>query len=143
MSERPIVIIGNWKMHKVLGEASQFVEELIPSLKGTNQVGLAVPFTLIFPLAEKAQGSFLRIGAQNMNDASEGSFTGEVAGRMLKDSGAQFVILGHSERRRFFHEENAFINRKVKRAIESGLQPILCVGENLEEKESNQTEVVL
>ena len=141
---RPIVITGNWKMHKTVEEATVFVEGLIPKLsQGNIQVGLAVPFTSIFPLAKKADGTLLKIGAQNMNDASEGAFTGEVAAKMLKDAGATFVILGHSERRRLYKEDNDFINRKVKRAIESGLQPFLCVGESQEEHDTDSAHPVV
>ncbi|MBS0655778.1 MAG: triose-phosphate isomerase, partial [Verrucomicrobia bacterium] len=86
---------------------------------------------------QRAQDTPVIIGAQNMNDASEGAFTGEVAGQMLKDAGASFVILGHSERRRYFQESNEFINRKVKRALECGLQPVLCVGESYEDHQNN------
>ena len=137
MTNRPTVIIGNWKMHKTIEEAQVFVQELLASLQlaETAKVGLAVPFTVIYPLAQEAKGKDLWIGAQNMNDASEGAFTGEIAGRMLKDAGAQFVLLGHSERRHVFNETDDFINRKVKRAVEVGLQPILCIGETKKEYE--------
>lgn len=145
MSKRPRVIIGNWKMHKTIDEARQFVQEFIASFVSQEEqvVGLAVPYTLIYPLAEEVQKGSLKIGAQNMNDASQGAFTGEIAGSMLKDAGAQFVLLGHSERRHLYGEDNAFINRKVKKAIEAGLQPILCVGETEEEHEGEQTHAVI
>lgn len=136
-AKKPKVVTGNWKMHKTIEEATSFVEGLIPQLPKENvQVGLAVPYTMIFSLAEKVKDTSLAIGAQNMNDATEGAFTGEVAAKMLKDAGATFVLIGHSERRRFYGEDNAFINRKVKRALTSGIQPFLCVGENLSEHDS-------
>lgn len=142
--KRPTVIIGNWKMHKTIEEALAFVEELIPAIKTTkNKVGLAVPFTAIYPLKEATKNSKLMIGAQNMNDASEGAFTGEIAGTMLVDAGAQFVILGHSERRRLYHENDEFINHKLKKAVEVGLKPLLCVGETKEEYEAGQTHEVI
>lgn len=142
--QRLPVITGNWKMHKTLEEAKTFVEQLLPVIEHINsKIYLAVPFTLIQSLSEQAKGNSLVIGAQNMNDASEGAFTGEIAGRMLKDAGAQFVLLGHSERRTLYHEDNAFINRKIKRAIECGLQPILCVGENSEEYEAGRSHDVI
>lgn len=141
---RPTVITGNWKMYKTIPEATAFIQELIPLVKkATVQVYLAVPFTALRAAADCAKKSPIVIGAQNMHDATEGAFTGEIAGRMLKDAGARFVILGHSERRRLFKESNAFINRKVKRALAEGLQPVVCIGETLEEREANQTEEVL
>lgn len=143
---RPCTIVGNWKMYKTADETIQFIEALLPLIQNipTNvRVLLAPPFTAIHPAVEKAKGSSIVIGAQNMNDASEGAFTGEVAALMLKDVGAQFVILGHSERRRIFGEDNSFVNRKVLQALDEGLQPIVCIGETLEEREANQTEQVL
>jgi triosephosphate isomerase len=142
--ECPVVIVGNWKMYKQSADAAQFLAELIPLIKGATALPyLAVPFTLIRPLSAQAKGSSVVVGAQNMHDASEGAFTGEVAASMLKDVGAYFVILGHSERRRLFLEDNAFINRKVKRALAEGLQAILCIGETQQEREEGQTASVL
>lgn len=138
--DRPTVIAGNWKMYKTIPEALEFVRQLVPQVaSATSKVYLAVPYTAIKPVADAALGTNIVVGAQNMNDASEGAFTGEVAGSMLVDAGAKFVILGHSERRRIFHESDAFINRKVKRALECGLQPILCVGET----DANERDEVL
>src|SRR5688572_383073 len=139
-SRRPQVITGNWKMYKTIEEARSFAKELLPLVEQSPaQVWLAVPFTAIYPLAQDVKGSHLVIGAQNMNDASEGAFTGEIAGKMLKEAGASFVLLGHSERRRLFQEDNAFINRKVRRALEVGLRPVLCIGETKQEYEAGQT----
>lgn len=141
---RPVVITGNWKMHKNLEEAHSFVEAIKPvAEKSPAQVWLAVPFTLLYPLTQDIQGSALKIGAQNMNDASEGAFTGEIAGKMLVDAGAHFVLLGHSERRRIFHEDCDFINRKVKKALQVGLRPVLCIGETIDEYEGKQTQEVI
>lgn len=141
---RPVVITGNWKMYKTIEEAQSFVSQLIPVIEGSDvEVCLAVPFTAIYPLAQEVQQTSLMIGAQNMNDASEGAFTGEIAGKMLKEAGASFVLLGHSERRRLYHEDNAFINRKVRRAVEVGLRPVLCVGETLQEYEAGETRQVI
>jgi triosephosphate isomerase len=145
-SSRPCVIIGNWKMYKTIADAIQFIESLIKELQPPQpslRVCLAVPFTAIKECAEKAASTPLVIGAQNMNDASEGAFTGEVAAPMLKEAGAQFVLLGHSERRKFFSESNSFINRKVIKALEASLQPVLCIGETFDERESGVTENVL
>ena len=145
MTHRPCVIIGNWKMHKTIEEARRFIQQLLIAFQPQKGklVGLAVPYTLIYPVSEKAKGSSFLIGAQNMNDASAGAFTGEIAGSMLKDAGAQFVLLGHSERRHLYGEDDAFINRKLKKAIEVGLQPILCIGETREEYEAQQTHAVI
>lgn len=150
-SSRPVVIAGNWKMYKTIEEATGYVETLAPLLpksqaqKSELAIYLAVPFTAIHPTVERvrALGAPLTIGAQNMNDASEGAFTGEIAARMLLEVGAQFVILGHSERRHLFSETNLLVNRKVKRALADHIQPILCVGETLEERTSGMMEKVL
>jgi triosephosphate isomerase (TIM) len=143
-ANRPVIIAGNWKMYKTIPEAEAFVQELIPLIKNSPaKVYLAVPFTIIQSASALAKGSPLVIGAQNMNDASEGAFTGEISAKMLKDAGAQFVILGHSERRRLFHESDAFINKKVKRALTDGLQVILCVGETKDQREAGKTHEVL
>lgn len=141
---RPIIIAGNWKMYKTTEEARAFVKELAPKVgNALSQVFLAVPFTSIKDTADAAKDSRIVIGAQNMNDANEGAFTGEIAARMLLDVGARFVILGHSERRHLFHESNAFINKKVLRALADGIRPILCVGEKLDEREQGNTEQVV
>lgn len=134
------IIAGNWKMYKTLPEAVEFVEKLNEKVAGsTCETLLAVPFTLLREVSEKVKENekFL-IGAQNMNDASEGAFTGEISARMLKDAGARFVILGHSERRQHFGESDEFINKKVKRALKEGLRVMLCIGETFDEHESGQ-----
>jgi triosephosphate isomerase len=138
------VIIGNWKMYKTIEEAVSFVNKLAPEIKESKAaVYLAVPYTAIKSVVEAVKGTSIVVGGQNMNDATQGAFTGEIAVRMLLDLGAHFVLLGHSERRRFFHEDDAFINRKVDRALTDGLQPILCVGETAEERDQGKTEEVL
>lgn len=132
------MIVGNWKMYKTLGEATEF----IGGFKSSRAAYLAVAFTLIQPLAKAAPANLI-IGAQNMNDASEGAFTGEVSARMLKDAGAKFVILGHSERRIHFKEESTFIQKKVAKALSEGLAVILCVGETQDQKEAGDTKNVI
>jgi triosephosphate isomerase (TIM) len=127
-SIRKKIITGNWKMHKTIEQALDFVKRLIPLIQESDvQVLLAVPFTVIYPLTHEMDCSPLVIGAQNMNDASEGAFTGEIAAKMLKEAGAEF----------------AFINRKMKRAAEEGLRPVLCLGETLEEYKEQKTEEVI
>ncbi len=144
-ANRPVIIAGNWKMHKTIEEGVAFIHELMPLVKNSPaRVYLAVPFTAIKSVSDAAKDSHnMTIGAQNMNDASEGAFTGEVAGKMLRDAGAKFVIIGHSERRRLFGETNSLINKKVKRAFLDGLQVILCIGETRDEREAGRTNEVL
>lgn len=143
-ASRPCIVVGNWKMYKTIDQALSFVEEITPLAETANcKVLLAVPFTAIRPVADKVKGTKIVIGAQNMNDASEGAFTGEIAGVMLKDAGAEFVLLGHSERRKFFHESNDFINKKLQQAIKNSLAPLLCIGETYEERQEEQSKAVV
>lgn len=133
------LIVGNWKMHKTSREAQNFCETIAPQIAQSQAtVYLAVPFTLL-PTLETS----IILGAQNMHDEPKGAFTGEISAHMLKDAGAQFVLLGHSERRHVFGETDRFINRKVKRALAEGIEPILCIGETLEQRESGHTHEVL
>jgi triosephosphate isomerase len=136
--------VANWKMNKTSREATDYIELLATQIEKCDVlIYLAVPFTSIAPAVHFAKGTSVVIGAQNMSDAREGAFTGEIAGLMLKEAGASFVILGHSERRRIFHETDEMINHKVIRALSDGLQPILCVGESAQEREAGKTEEVL
>lgn len=138
------LIVGNWKMHKTVAETRQFVRRLKPLVFRENcGIWLAVPFTSIASAAVDAHESNIQIGAQNMSDLMAGALTGEISSLMLKEAGASFVILGHSERRKIFKEDNPMINRKVKLALRSGLKVILCVGETKEEREEGRTEAVL
>lgn len=133
-------------MYKTVQEGFDFIKTLAPFIqKSQASVLLAVPFTAIHPVVQYVEElkAPILIGAQNMNDAREGAFTGEIAARMLTEAGARFVILGHSERRHLFGEANAFINKKVKRALLEDLRPILCIGETLQERERGETEAVL
>lgn len=142
MKKDPI-IIGNWKMYKTTEEALHFLKEITPALKKTSSVvGLAVPFTSIESCTKEAKKMEILIGAQNINDAREGAFTGEIAAAMVKSAGATFVLLGHSERRKYFHESNEFIHAKVKRALSEELDVVLCIGETLEEREKNHEETL-
>src|SRR5665213_1380007 len=140
-SHRIPVIAGNWKMHKTIEEAVSFVQELIPLIRNVQaKIYIAVPYTALRFAADAAKDSPIVIGAENMSDQIEGAFTGEISANMLKDAGAQFVILGHSERRRLFHETSAFIHRKIEKALSESLQPILCVGEKKQERNDGRTE---
>ncbi|MEX1012903.1 MAG: triose-phosphate isomerase [Waddliaceae bacterium] len=144
MNQRRQIIAGNWKMYKTLGESCEFIGKLAEKVKECpHSVYLAVPFTALQAASESAKESEIVIGAQNMNDASEGAFTGEVAAFMIKDAGARFVILGHSERRKLYRETNELVNRKVLQAEKNGLEPLVCVGETKEEREAGKTEEVL
>jgi triosephosphate isomerase len=141
---KKLYVIANWKMYKTAREATHYIEGLLPKIEGAQvNIYLAVPFTSIAPAAAYAKETPVVIGAQNMNDAREGAFTGEIAGLMLKEAGAAFVLLGHSERRHIFAEKNDFIHRKVLRALQDDIQPILCVGETAQERKAGKMEEVL
>lgn len=139
-------IIGNWKMNKTATEAGAFVRRLteeLPSLDGI-QVGFAPPFTALHA-AHEALGptpTFL-LGAQDLYWEDKGAFTGEVSGTMLKELGCHFVLVGHSERRQFFGEQDSWTNKKVLAAWRNGLQPVLCVGETLQDRDTDQTDLVI
>jgi triosephosphate isomerase len=141
--EREFTLVANWKMNKTIREALEYVEKLSPLLEGVAlPIWLSVPYTAIYAVREKL-GSLYHVGAQNMNDATSGAFTGEIAAAMIKDAGGDFVLLGHSERRQYFHESDEFINRKVLRALESSLRPVICIGEGYDEREGGTTISVL
>ena len=138
-------IAGNWKMYKSVHEAVVFVKELRSLVKDITDVEIVVapPFTAIHPAAEAARNSNIGIAAQDLHWEREGAFTGEVCAPMLKEAGAEYVIIGHSERRRYFHETDALVSRKVVAAVQAELTPIVCVGETLEERERGETLAVL
>ena len=138
------LIAGNWKMFKTGKEATAYVQTLASLVAATERrVFLAVPFTALPFAVAVAKQTKLQIGGQNMHDAKEGAFTGEISAAMLKEAGATFVILGHSERRQHFHETNTFINKKVKRALQEKLLSVLCIGESEQQRASGQTAEVL
>jgi len=137
-------LVANWKMNKTIRQAKDFVEKIMPKVAGLKfPLWIAAPYTALSSLRDMQKANPFILGAQNMNDASEGAFTGEIAASMLQEVGARFVILGHSERRQYFHETDDFIARKVVRAIDSKLIPIVCVGETFEERKGEQTLKVL
>jgi triosephosphate isomerase len=135
-------IAGNWKMNKTAAEAEEFMSVLLSRLKGVSGVDIAVcpPFLALRAVVAAAQGSELAVYAQNMHEADDGAFTGEVSAPMLQETGIDGVILGHSERRQYFNESDRALQQKVPRALEAGLVPILCVGETEEERERGETE---
>ena len=141
---RKKVIAGNWKMNMLPNEAIDFINGLAPLVKDTeNEVILCVPYTDIFYSTLNAQGTNIKIGAQNMHFEEKGAYTGEVSGKMLKSVGIEYVIIGHSERRQYFAETDETVNKKVKAAFENELKPIVCVGETLEEREQGKTADVI
>jgi triosephosphate isomerase len=144
---RPKFIVGNWKMLTTAATARQLASAVVRGLGADDRVTVAVcpPFPYLALVGDVLRGSPVALGAQNLYPEMEGAFTGEVSPAMLVDIGCQYVILGHSERRRKleFAESDAFINRKVQAALAAGLHPILCLGETLEERKAGQTEAVL
>ena len=137
------VIAGNWKMNMLPNEAMACIEQLASLVKDTeNEVILCVPYTDLFYSLLTAQGTNIKIGAQNMHFEEKGAFTGEVSGPMLKCIGVEYVIIGHSERRQYFAETDETVNKKIKAALTNELKPIVCVGETLEQRESGKAEEV-
>lgn len=133
------LIAGNWKMYKTTAEAKEFITALSDLTASTqHRIFLATPFTAIEGAVDAAKGSKIAIGGQNMHEKLEGAYTGEISARMLKASGASFVILGHSERRQHFGETNARVHHKLLLALKEGLIPILCIGELAGERESGE-----
>ncbi len=137
-------IAGNWKMHKTIGEALELVNALRPLVQDIESVDIAVcpPFTALAAVSDAVQGSNIRVGAQNMFWEEAGAYTGEISPLMLKEL-VTYVIIGHSERRKYFGETDETVNRKVKAALAHGLLPIICVGEVLEEREAGKTDEVV
>ncbi len=140
-SLRKPLIAGNWKMNKTPSEAVSLVGELKPTLGRLTDVGVLIcpPFTALDRMGSLLEGTTISLGAQNMHFENSGAFTGEVSATMLRELFVSFVILGHSERRSLFGESDEFINQKVLKALSASLKPILCVGETLAQRESNQT----
>jgi triosephosphate isomerase (TIM) len=140
------IIVANWKMHKTTGQAIEFARGLKDALfkkPVSAAVVVAPPFTSIGALAAEFKGSNIFLAAQNMYPASSGAFTGEISGEMLVDAGCQYCIVGHSERRLLFGENNALINAKITAALNNSLMPILCIGETLSDRESGATFMVI
>ena len=138
-------LAGNWKMNKTPAEAEGLAKELCALLGDISDRDVAIcpAFPCLASVAAVLKGTNVRLGAQNMHFEDSGAFTGEVSADMLLSVGAQCVILGHSERREYFGEDNALVNKKLKKALAKGLIPIVCVGEKLEEREAGRAEVVV
>ncbi len=138
------VIAGNWKMNMLPNEAIDYIQAFEPLVKDAEaEVILCVPYTDLFYCLMNAQGTNIKIGAQNMHFAETGAYTGEVSAKMLKSIGVEYVIIGHSERRQYYNETDETVNKKLKAAFENELKPIVCVGESLEEREAGKTEEII
>ncbi len=134
------IVAGNWKMNKTPSEAVKLVETLKPLVANEDvDVVFCVPAIDIIPVVEAVKGTNIKVGAENMYYEESGAYTGEIAPAMLVDAGVEYVVLGHSERREYFGETDAMINKKVLKAIEHKITPILCCGESLEQREQGVT----
>ena len=133
------VIAGNWKMNMLPADTINFIEGLAPLVKDSeNEVILCVPYTDLFYAWHTTEGTNIHIGAENMHWEEKGAYTGEVSGQMLKSIGVEYVIIGHSERRAYYHETPEILKTKVELALANGLTPIFCIGEVLEEREAGK-----
>ncbi|MCK4981407.1 MAG: triosephosphate isomerase, partial [Victivallaceae bacterium] len=141
---RKIIIAGNWKMNKTEGEAILLVRKLIQGLKPQSNVDVLIcpPFTSLSQLYKLLVSSPIQLGAQNISQHSSGAYTGEISPTMAAEF-CSHVIIGHSERRAYYNEMDALVNQKVKAALGAGLIPVLCVGEQLEERDSGQAASVI
>ena len=137
---RRMIIAGNWKMNMTPKQAVDLIQRLKPLVRSENaDVVFCVPAIDIIPAVQAAEGSNIAIGAENMYFEEKGAFTGEIAPDMLTEAGVKYVIIGHSERRQYFAETNETVNKKVLKAFEHGLTPIICCGETLEQREQGIT----
>ncbi len=139
---RQIILAGNWKMHKLIGEGKELVSCLEEKFQGSKlRVIVFPPFTALSEISKTAEK--IKVGAQNMHFEEQGAFTGEISPLMLKDAGGEYVILGHSERRNIFKETDELINKKVHSALKHNIKVVLCVGEKLEERQNEKTNEVI
>jgi triosephosphate isomerase len=138
-------IAGNWKMYKTVAETVKYVKEFRAMVKDVTgvEIVIAPPFTALHAAAEAARNSNVAVAAQNLYWEREGAFTGEISATMIAEAGAEYVIIGHSERRTLFGETDASVNRKLAAAFAGGLTPIVCIGETLDQRERNETFAVL
>jgi triosephosphate isomerase len=139
------IIAGNWKMNKTIAEALTLVKGIQAELDGCKEVEVVVcpPFTALKSVSDVLTGSQIKLGCQNMSSENDGAYTGEISHTMLKELFVKYVILGHSERRQYYKETDFWVNKKVKKALETNLRPIVCVGEKLEDREAGNTEKVI
>ena len=137
---RKTIVAGNWKMNKTPSEAKALIEELKPLVANDDvDVVFCVPAIDILPVVEAAKGSNIQVGAENMYFEEKGAFTGEISPNMLTDAGVKYVVLGHSERREYFAETSETVNKKMLKAFEHGITPIMCCGETLDQREQGVT----
>src|SRR5262245_977991 len=142
---RPL-IAGNWKMYKTIGEALEYARVFKPLVVGSTHcdVVIAPPFTALAALAERVEGTNVEISSQDVAaEPGPGAFTGEISATMVKDSGARYAIIGHSERRQYYGEINESVNSKVRTTLDAGLIPIVCVGERLDERDAGRAQAVV
>ncbi|MBI2208760.1 triose-phosphate isomerase [Candidatus Woesearchaeota archaeon] len=159
---RKKLIAANWKMNKSIPESVSFIDNFKNSIKSTkikdfrdtenpkdfpvsskNEIVICPPFASLNEVKKSIKGTKIKLGAQNMHFEEKGAFTGEISAPMLRDAGCEYVILGHSERRAYFDETDGIINKKIKAALKNKLKAILCIGETLEQRESNETKAVI
>ncbi len=142
---RKWIVAGNWKMHNTISESIALARAIKEGFSGSanGEVVVAPPFTALAAVGDALKGSAVQLAAQNMYSEDKGAFTGEISPVMLKDAGCGYVILGHSERRKYFSETDQSVNAKVKKALASGLMPIVCVGETDEERVQGVTQSVV
>ena len=141
---RKPIIAGNWKMNNTIAAATSLINELKPLVADAEaEVVICVPYTAIQKAAELTRGTNIAVGAENVAWADKGAFTGEISAEMLKEVGAEYVIIGHSERRQMFGETDETVNMRTVQALKYSLKPIVCVGETLEEREGGKTETVV
>ncbi|MBU6229485.1 MAG: triose-phosphate isomerase [Cyanobacteria bacterium REEB459] len=141
-----IIIAGNWKMYKTQAESLVFLKSFLPLVSDTpsdRQIVLCAPFTALAVLSQGLHGSRVAVGAQNIHWELEGAYTGEISAEMLRELGVRYVIVGHSERRQYFGDTDETVNQRLKRAQQSGLTPILCVGETKQQRDAGDTERVI
>ncbi|WP_053956689.1 triose-phosphate isomerase [Inediibacterium massiliense] len=138
------IIAGNWKMHKTIKESNEFVEKIKEDVAGTDvEVVLCVPYTSLETVKKAAEGTNIKVGAQNMHWEENGAYTGEISPIMLGEIGIDYCIIGHSERRQYFNETDETVNKKIHTALKYKINPILCVGETLEQREKNETDHIV
>ncbi len=142
---RKLAVFGNWKMNKLLGEARALAQSLKAGLAGTTGPEIAVfpPSVVLSAVARELRGTPVGVGAQNIHYEPGGAFTGEISAEMARSAGAQYTLIGHSERRHVFGETDQWVNLKLKSALEAGLVPVVCVGETLQQREDGATREVV